>query len=132
MSQENVELVRKSMNAFAERDVKALRELTDPEVELDWSASLGVEARVYQGIESVLHFYDSYFQAFEEIVWEELSFIAAGQYVVAPNMSRSRGRDGIEVFARATFVFTVGDGKITRISLYQEQDEALKAEGLSE
>ena len=85
-----------------------------------------------QGIESVLRFYDSYFQVFEGIVWEELSFIAAGQYVVAPNMSRSRGRDGIEVFARATFVFTVGDGKITRISLYQEQDEALKAVGLSE
>jgi hypothetical protein len=40
MSQENVELVRKSMIAFAERDVDALRELNDPEVELDWSASI--------------------------------------------------------------------------------------------
>jgi hypothetical protein len=96
MSQENVELVRKSMNAFAERDVEALRELNDPEVELDWSASLGVEARVYQGIESVLRFYDSYFQAFEGIVWEELSFIDAGEHVVAPNMSRSCGRRQIE------------------------------------
>jgi ketosteroid isomerase-like protein len=132
MSQENVELVRKSMNAFAERDVKAIRELNDQELELDWSASLGFEAHVYQGIDSVLRFYESYFQAFEWIVWEELSFIDAGEYVVAPNMSRSRGRDGIEVFARATFVFTLRDRKITRVCLYQEQDEALKAVGLEE
>src|SRR3954453_18238628 len=122
MSQENVEIVRKSMNAFAERDVEAMRELNDPGVELDWSASLGVEARVYQGIDSVLRFYNNYFQSFEGIVWEELSFIDAGEYVVAPNMSRSRGRDGVEVFARATFAFTVGDGKITHICLYQELD----------
>jgi ketosteroid isomerase-like protein len=132
MSQENVEIARKSMNAFAERDDEALRALYDPEVELDWSASLGVEARVYQGIDSVFQFYDSYFHAFERIVWDELSFIDAGEHVVAPNMSRSQGRDGIEVFARATFVFTVHDRKITRICLYQEQDEALKAVGLKE
>jgi ketosteroid isomerase-like protein len=132
VSQENVEVARKSMNAFAERDAEALRELNDPEVELDWSASLGVEARVYRGIDSVLRFFDGYFQAFEGIVWEELSFIDAGDDVVAPNMSRSRGRDGIEVFARATFVFTVRDRKITRMCLYQEQDEALKAVGLAE
>ncbi|MEA2333897.1 MAG: hypothetical protein QOG40_387 [Solirubrobacteraceae bacterium] len=132
MSQENVEIVRKSMNAFAERDKEAMRELNDPEVELDWSASLGVEARVYWGIDSMLGFYDSYFQAFEAIVWEELSFIDAGEYVLAPNMSRSRGRDGIEVFARATFVFTLRDRKITRVCLYQQHDEALKAVGLKE
>jgi ketosteroid isomerase-like protein len=132
MSQENVELVRKSMNAFAERDVEAMRELNDPEVELDWSASLGVEARVYSGFDSVLRFYMNFFEAFEGIVWEELSFIDAGEHVVARNMSRSRGRDGIEVFARATLVFTVRDRKITRICLYQEQDDALKAVGLAE
>lgn len=112
------------MDVFARRDVKAMREINDPEVEVDWSASAGVEARVYRGFDSVLRFYTGYFEAFTGIVWEELSFIEAGEYIVVPNMSRSWGRDGIEVFARSTLVFTVRARKITRICLCQEQDKA--------
>jgi ketosteroid isomerase-like protein len=43
-----------------------------------------------------------------------------------------RGRDGIEVTARSTFVYTVENGQITRIRMFQERAEALEAAGLSE
>jgi hypothetical protein len=87
---------------------------------------------VYRGIAETLAFYEGYFDAFEEIVFEELRFIDPGESIVVPNMSRSRGRGGIEVFARSTLVFTVRDRKITRICLYQETEQALKAAGLAE
>jgi len=76
--------------------------------------------------------YTDYYAAFEEIVIEPECYTPAGDSVVVPNIARQRGRDGIEVSARATFVFTVGDGRITRISLYQETADARKAVGLEE
>ena len=87
---------------------------------------------LYRGFEEVMRFYADYYAAFEEIMLEAESYTSAGEYVVVPNTAYQRGRDGIEVSARATFVFTVYDGRITRICLYQETQEALVAVGLAD
>ena len=42
------------------------------------------------------------------------------------------GRDGIEVGSRPTLVWTIRDGAIERVSMYQERQDALEAVGLSE
>jgi ketosteroid isomerase-like protein len=132
MSQENVEIARQAIDAYTRRDIEALRALADPNIELDWSASLGWLAGVYRGFDETLRFYEDYFEAFEEIVMEPDRFIDAGASVVVPNVAYQRGRDGIEVSARSTLVFTVRDRKLTRVCLYQETAEALKAVGLAE
>jgi hypothetical protein len=51
---------------------------------------------------------------------------------VVSNTAHLRGRDGIEVIARSTFVFTVKNAQITRLRMFQERAEALEAAGLSE
>ena len=66
------------------------------------------------------------------IVIEPDRFIETGESVVVPNVSHQRGRDGIEVTARSTFVFTLRDRKVTRVRLYQETGDALKSVGLEE
>jgi ketosteroid isomerase-like protein len=132
MSQENVKIVRQSLEAFGRRDIETMRKLNDPNLELDWSASMGVDAQVYRGFDAALGFYTAYFDAFEEIVFDEMHFIDAGESVVVPNISRSKGRGGVEVFARSTLVFTLDDRKITHICLYHETHQALKAVGLAE
>ena len=43
-----------------------------------------------------------------------------------------RGRDGIEITARPSCVWTIRDGSIVRHCIYQEWQEALEAVGLSE
>jgi ketosteroid isomerase-like protein len=126
-----VELARLSIDAFDRRDLEALRALYHPDVVLDFSASVGIEAGVYQGIDAVFRFLGRYFDMFEEITLNPDRFIDAGASIVVPNRSRSLGREGVEVFARSTFVFTVVAGQITDICLYQETDEALKAVGLA-
>ena len=55
-----------------------------------------------------------------------------GDSVVVPNVVYQRGRDDIEVSARSTLLYTLRDGKVTRVCLFQEEDEALKAVGLAE
>jgi ketosteroid isomerase-like protein len=132
MSQENVEVVRESLEAFSRRDIEALRRVTAADVELDWSASRGWLAGVYRGFDEVMRFYEGYYEAFEETVVEAESYIPTGDLVVVPNVAHQRGRDGIEVTARAAFVFTVRGGKLAKLDLYQETPEALKAVGLED
>jgi ketosteroid isomerase-like protein len=132
MSQENVEIVRQSLDAYGRRDIEALRALNHPDLELDWSASRGSLAGVYRGFEDALRFYTEYYEAFQETVIEPYRFIDAGEAVVVPNIAHQRGRDGIEVSARSALVFTVHHRKFIRLCLYQETEQALKAVGLEE
>jgi ketosteroid isomerase-like protein len=132
MSQENIDLVRRYVDAYNRRDIEAARKLSDPDLELDWSASRGWLAGVYRGFDEAVRFYAEYYETFEEIVFEPERFIDVGDSVVVPNVAYQRGRDGIEVSARSTLVYTVGGRKVIRICLYQETEEALEAVGLSE
>src|SRR3954447_19315206 len=132
MSQENVEIVRRSLDAYSRRDLDPLRTLNHPELELDWSVSRGSLAGVYRGFDEALRFYTEYYETFESTVIEPDRFVDTGDLVVVPNVVHQRGRNGIEVSARSTVVFAVHNGLITRIRLYQDEDEALKAVGLEE
>jgi ketosteroid isomerase-like protein len=129
---ENVELVKRSLVAYSGRDFEAMRGMNHPDVELDWSASRGLEPGVYQGVEAVLGFYRNFLDTFETIAIEPDRFIESGDSVVVPNTAYLRGRDGIETVARSAFIFELQGGLITRICLYQETREALEAAGLSE
>jgi ketosteroid isomerase-like protein len=132
MSQENVEVVKQAIAAYNRRDFEAMQMLNHPDVQLDWSASRGIEAGVYRGWEAVARFYQSYFDTFAEINIEPDRFIESGDSVVVPNHAQVRGRDGIEAVAQSTLVFEIRSGRLAGLCLYQETYEALEAVGLSE
>jgi ketosteroid isomerase-like protein len=132
VSRENVEIVRRALDAYGRRDVDALRTLHHPDFELDWSASRGPLVGVYRGIEEAFRYWDEYYEAFEETIVKPDRFVGTGDFVVVPNVAYQRGRDGIEVTARSTLVYEVHNRQITRLCLYQDEDEALKAVGLEE
>ena len=131
-SQEKVEIVRRSIAAYNRRDYEGLRRLNHPEVQLDWSASRGLEAGVYQGLEVVMGYYRNFLETFERVVIEPDRFIESSDSVVVPNTAHLRGRDGIKTVARSALLFEVRRGLITRIRLYQETHEAFEAVGLGE
>src|SRR5690349_11906732 len=131
MSDENVEIVKRSLVAYSGRDFEAMREMAHPDTKVDWSASRGLEAGVYEGVEEVMGCYRTRLDTFEKIDVEPHRFIESGDLVVVPNTAHMHGRDGIEASARSTLVFELHDGLITRICLYQETEEALQAAGLS-
>jgi Ketosteroid isomerase-related protein len=132
MSEENVEIVRRSIAAYNRRDFEALGRLNGPDVEVDWSASRGLQAGIYQGREEVLRFYQGFLEMFDKVNLEPDRFIESGDSVVVPNAAQIRGRDGIETVARSALVFELRGGRIARICLYQETREALEAVGLQD
>ena len=71
-------------------------------------------------------------ESWEWVRLEPHELIEVGEHVVVPLTMHGAGRDGIELKARFTMVWTIRDGKVVRVCLYQERDEALKAAGLSE
>jgi ketosteroid isomerase-like protein len=87
---------------------------------------------VYRGRSGLETFLDEFWSTFENVELETHGFTQAGSDVVVPNTAHLRGRDGIEVTARSTFVYTVEGGQISRLRMFQERAEALEAVGLSE
>ena len=128
MSQENVEIVRAAVSAFDPSDTQVWEALSHPDVELDWSASRGLEAGVYRGRAETTRFIRT-FETFQTVVIEPEDFIEAGDSVVVPNIARFRGRDGIETVARSALVYELRDGLIARVCMYQDPAEALEAAG---
>jgi ketosteroid isomerase-like protein len=132
MSDEPVEVVRRGVEAFNRRDLTANLALWSADAELDWSRSNGPLKGVYRGHQGLETFWNEFWSAFETVELETHGFRQTGSQVVVPNTAHMRGRDGIEVAAKSTFVFTVEHGLTTRLELFQEQAEALEAVGLSE
>jgi ketosteroid isomerase-like protein len=87
---------------------------------------------VYRGHGKLEGFWDAFWSTFKDIQLEVHGFTEVGSEVVVPNTAHMRGRQRIEVIARSTFVFTLENGQITRLRLFQERAEALEAVGLRE
>jgi ketosteroid isomerase-like protein len=119
VAQQSVDVARRHIDAYNRRDLACLRALSHPNMELDWTSSRWVEAGLYRGIDAVFNFYADWFAAFERVTLEPGAPRVAGNTVLVPNTARLRGRDGIEVVARSTLAYTVVDGRVGRISLYQ-------------
>jgi len=132
MSEENVEIVRRGIEALNRRDLPAARTLWRPDAELDWSRSRGPLKGIYRGRAEIESFQIEFWATFENVEIEPHGFTKAGSHVVVPNTAHMRGRDGMEVSASSTFVYTVENRQITRVRMFQEQAEALDALGLSE
>ena len=132
MSDRNVELVRRYIDRLNRGDwISAGTEFTSEDVEIDWSRSPAPYRGIYRGREAALKF------GADLDVWESArivpaDFIDAGEDVLVPHVAHLKGRDGIEVEVRSTYVFTVRDDLCVRWRIYQEHDEALEDLGLAQ
>ena len=131
MSQENVELIRRQIEALNREDWDAAFKDAAPDAEFDLSRAVGIDRGVYT-FRQMRRLIEEFAKAWESVQSGADEFIDAGEHVVAPFTNHLRGRDGIEVQARGAWVWTIRDGAIVRGCLYQEREEALEAAGLSE
>ncbi|MGE5745805.1 MAG: nuclear transport factor 2 family protein [Solirubrobacterales bacterium] len=127
-----MEIVRRAFDAFNRRDLTTQLALYRSDAEIDWSRSHGPLKGVYRGHGGLETFWNEFWSTFEEVQLETHSFTEAGSEVVVANTAHVQGREGIEVIARSTFVYTVENGQITRLRMFQERAEALEAAGLSD
>ena len=131
MSQKNVEIVRAAVDAWNRGDWEATLKDAAPSFAFDFSRSVGPGRGVY-GLDQMGEYFQEVTEAWESLRLEAHELIEAGEHVVMPNTLHVQGRDGIEVHARAAWVWTIRDGRVARLCFYQERHEALEAVGLSE
>jgi ketosteroid isomerase-like protein len=132
VSHENVEVVRRAIEAFNRGDFDAALQDVAPDAALDMSHSRGPDAGVYVGYDAIRSFWTGLTEPFERhtIVAEE--FMPHGEHVVVSITARLTGRGGIEVEAKSATVATFRAGRLVRWTIYQDTAEALKASRLEE
>jgi ketosteroid isomerase-like protein len=128
VSQENVQIVRRVYEAVARRDAEAVLALYDPKIEFDLTriAFPGLQG-IYRGHEGLRTWFRAWYEAWEtlENVVEELS--DAGEGVISRQYMRARGRtSGVDLEGIRTWaVWTIQDGRISRVAWYPSREEAL-------
>jgi ketosteroid isomerase-like protein len=131
MSQENVEIITAAIDAWNREDWDAALKDLAPDAELDFSRAIGPRHGVYRR-DQLQEFWADFTELWESARIEPQEFIQAGEQVVVPWTLHTLGREGIEVQARPCFVWTIRDGTVVHVCMYQERREALQAVGLSE
>ena len=130
MSLENVEIVRRALDAFSSGDADSFAALTTPD--LEWKTGLGaVEGEVFRGHEGV----QTYFARLGS-AWEEFRFLAEeyrdrDDTVLVLGRLEGRGRGGgVPVVSPVGAVWDLRDGLIWRLRAYLDQGEAERVAGL--
>jgi ketosteroid isomerase-like protein len=132
VSQENVEVVRRSFEAFARGDFEAAFAAHDPSTE--WcTAADEPDQQTYRGMTGLRKFVGSLTDTWEgrfAQVMEFETFIDCGEWVVVPWSAQLRGKgSGISVQVKETYAVRVQGGKIVRVDEYRSSHEALEAIG---
>jgi uncharacterized protein len=132
MSQENVEVVRRAFEAHQRGDSDAVFALYDRWIEIEDDPSVPWPAR-YRGFDGVRDFFRDRMAICPGDYAEVEEWIDAGDEVIALMHFRAHGRrSGVPLDFRQAHVWTVKDGKLTRLRIYQSKAEALEAVGLRE
>jgi ketosteroid isomerase-like protein len=133
MSQENVEIARKVLDALGTRDSSTLIALSDPEVE--WHSFFALaEGGAYQGHDGARRYMSDLEDAWE-IGRAEVDGdgIAVGDIAVLVGWLHYRGKgSGVESTSPAGWMFKFRDGKLLCFRAFRDPEQALEAVGLSE
>jgi ketosteroid isomerase-like protein len=134
MSQENVEIVRRGVEALNARDLdRHYVEFFDPEVE--WRASAeDPDAATHRGLQAYKRYLEQWLESFDGLRADVEEFIDVGDGRVFTWIRYTgRGREsGVPADWNLAIIFTIRGNKVVRAEEYFDRDEALEAAGLSE
>ena len=129
MSQENIEIVRRLLDAVNRRDFDAMLETGGPEIEIVTLMSgthrghAGWRQLVEQMAEEVSGF---------QFVPEDLIDVGQDRVVVVTRWVGTGRTSGVALSQTIGFVYTFRDGLVVRQESFRNKDEALKAVGLED
>ena len=132
MSQANVEIAKRVIDAFNRRDVDAIFECVNPDVE--WLPAMpvtfgGGPLRGREGIESYIREVSDTWEEYR-VVGQDFRDLGYEEVLVLSRIEgRGAGSGGL-VDAAMGQIFDFRDGKIVRVRTYLDHGETLKAAGL--
>jgi uncharacterized protein len=130
VSAHNLELVRRSFEAFARGDLETFFAAHDPDIE--WTTGADEpDPQTYRGAEGMRRFMadsaEAWTNRFDGAV-RFGDFIDIGDWVVAPWTARLEGRgSGVVVEVYETYAVQVEGERIVRVIEYRTTDEAVEA-----
>ena len=128
MSEENVELARRSLEAFARGDVETALEAMDPGLVVTRAHP---DRAVYHGRDGLLQMVADWVEGFRDWSYEVVEIIDAGERVVVRQHQRARGAgSGVPIEDDYWLVYAFADGLIVRFEVYADRGEALRSAGL--
>jgi ketosteroid isomerase-like protein len=133
MSEENVAIVRRGIDAFSGGDLEAVLDDLSPEFEFNPSGRFMDTQQTYRGREGFVDFWRGFQAAWEEITVSIERIEDLGDRVLTLGTFHGKGGEsGVEVDAEAAWLHTVRDGLIVHLRSFATWKEALAAAGLSE
>src|SRR5215210_7744520 len=131
MSQQNVDVVRRSMAAYAGGDVDEMLTYVDPDCELHSAIIGGAEGKLYRGHAGFRSWFAEASESFDELATELTEFRDLGDRVLAFGHIHARGREsGLELDPPTGWVFTLRDGALLKVEGFLDRDAAIQAAGL--
>jgi ketosteroid isomerase-like protein len=133
MADENVETVRRVIEAWDRGDYATSLRSIDTDIELIAAYGTADLDGTYRGHAGLAEMLRGFWAEFDGPRIEIQEAIAAGDNVVVGVRFYGRGkRSGIEIDAPAWHVWSLRDGKAVRWLVLRTKEEALEAAGLSE
>ena len=141
MSQENVEIVRAALNAFAELDEGLVGPeqvaqffVQDPITTFSgFEAFLGKQSTLH-GADEFLKFRAAWMEPYDDFIYEPVRIIDAGANRVVATLYQRGKPHGSDSWVEMDYglVYMVEEGLIARGDFYATPEEALNVAGLSE
>jgi ketosteroid isomerase-like protein len=132
-TERNLELVREIFEAFTRRDLEAVLQIIDPEIEFYApTAEIAREGRPYKGLLGIRSYFLDVARIWKELLVIPQDFRAVGDQVLVSGRVYARGDSVPLVDVPTHWVWRVRDGKISWGRVYEDRGEALAAVGLEE
>ena len=127
----NVEIVRRSFEAWNEGDVPAIRRCYTEDAVIE--TPITEFGRTFEGDDPLGRWIREMRETWAEVSWDVERIFEGDGVVVSFYRSVSTGRaSGIEVVRDLTGVHHIRDGLIARDRVFLDRDEALKAAGVGD
>ena len=133
MSQQNVELVRRGYEAFAEGDIESALAMLHPGIQIeDHDRSLETPT-TYEGRDGFLTLFAAVNEGFSDVRYIAEDVTEVDDQVLVQVHRTGRGEaSGAKVDERQFHVWDVVAGRAVRFRVYLDHDQALEAVGLRE
>jgi len=132
MSQRNVEVVRRGLEALSSGDIERILEFVDPEFEGQVPPELSTEPDTYRGHAGIRHYFQSFWDDMEDIRFQAERLWDAGDSVVVDTRMTARGKQtAIPVEQRFGQIWTLRDGRAIAVQNFASVADALEAAGLA-
>ena len=131
MSEQNVELYRRGIEAFNRRDLDAFLALAHPDV-VGVSRVLAIERETYRGHDGTREWWNDLLGVFPDFTIEIVWVRDTGDLTVSELRNSASGEESDALAEHVWQVSEWRDGRVVRWQIHESEQAALEAAGLPE